>query len=212
MEGPVRGGRFAAALRRFDEENGKDPQRELLDGAEHGREFVYARWLSEWVLKLCPQASEALQLAARSQHICRWTIPRSAYPATRQGYLRWREALKRFHAEKSGEILREVGYPDELVKRVQALNLKWNFPADPESRVLEDALCLLFLERQFGALIPKTAESKLVGILQKTWKKMTPGGRILARELPYSSEERNLLQKALGEAGQGTAGDSGNPR
>ncbi len=207
MEGPARERRFAAALRRFDEANDKDPQRELLDGAEHGREVVYARWLSDWVLKLSPHASEALQLAARSQHICRWTIPRSSYPATRRGYLRWREALKRFHAEKSGEILRELGYPEDLVKRVQVLNLKQNFPGDPESRVLEDALCLVFLAHQFRAMIPKTAEAQLASILQKTWQKMTPGAQALARELPYSPEERNLLKQALGNAGQGTGRD-----
>src|SRR5215471_12541198 len=90
--------RFEAAIQRFDQANSQDPNRELVDGVPHPRELVYARWLTEWVLKLCPNASEELRLAARSQHICRWAIRRNGYPMTRVGYLQWREALKKFHA------------------------------------------------------------------------------------------------------------------
>src|SRR5262245_5323463 len=135
--------RLQAALGRFDEENSRDPNRLVVDGAEQPRELIYARWLSAWVERLCPTASEALRLAARCQHLCRWTIPRDQYPQTRAGYLKWREDLKKFHAQRAGEILREVGYSEEVVEGVQALNLKKNFPRDPESRVLEDALCLV---------------------------------------------------------------------
>src|SRR5712672_2380359 len=133
--------RFETAIRRFDAENSRDPNSETVNGAPQPRELVYAQWLTDWVLRLCPQASEELRLAARCQHLCRWEIPRSSYPMTRAGYLQWRNALKAFHAQKSGEILREVGYPDDTIVRVQNLNLKKNFPNDPDSRVLEDALC-----------------------------------------------------------------------
>src|SRR5439155_8011942 len=129
--------KFEAALRRFDEENSRDPNRE--DGQP--RELLYARRLEQWVLKLCPNADEALRLAARCQHICRWEIPRDSYPMTRPGYLKWRADLKKFHAQKAGEILRETGYDDETIRRVQDLNLKKHFPGDAEARVLEDALC-----------------------------------------------------------------------
>src|SRR5262249_4874591 len=107
--------RFDAALRRFDEENARDP--DVVQ--EQRRELLYARWLTDWVLKLCPEASEELRLAARCQHLCRWTIPRESYPMTRAGYLKWRERLKNFHAEKAGESLREVGYGEDVIQRVQ---------------------------------------------------------------------------------------------
>ncbi len=190
--------RFQAALRRFDEENSRDPNTQRVEGAERPREIIYAEWLTDWVLKLCPEASEELRLAARCQHICRWVIPRNSYPMTRPGYLQWREALKKFHAQKAGEILRAVGYPDDLIGRVQALNLKKNFPRDPESRVLEDALCLVFLEHQFGDLASKTSEVKMIDALQKAWKKMTPAAQTLATKLSYSAREKALLERALG--------------
>jgi hypothetical protein len=192
--------RFETALRRFDEENARDPNGHLQDGVSAPRELVYARWLSDWVLRLKPDASESLRLAARSAHLCRWVIARDSYPMTRAGYLRWRGDLKKFHAHKVGEILTEVGYSQDLVTQVQGLVSKSAFPSDPESRVLEDALCLIFLERQFGDLASKSSDEKLINALQKTWKKMTPAGQAIALTLTYGPRERALLDRALGAA------------
>jgi hypothetical protein len=189
--------KFAAALRRFDEENSRDPNLEIAGGVSHPRELLYAQRLNGWVLRLAPGASEALRLAARCQHICRWQSPRDSYPMNRIGYLKWRADLKKFHAEKSAGILREVGYDEETIRRVQDLNLKKNFPADAETRTLEDALCLVFLEFQFAGLATKTAEDKTVNALQKSWGKMTEAARAEALKLNYGEREKILLQRAL---------------
>jgi Domain of unknown function (DUF4202) len=184
--------KFEAALRRFDAENFRDPNSEN----SQPRELLYAQRLTGWVLKLCP-ASEELRLAARCQHICRWESPRENYPMTRAGYLKWRADLKKFHAQKSGGILREIGYDEETIRRVQDLNLKKNFPNDPETRTLEDALCLVFLEFQFAALAAKTADDKTINALQKSWAKMTEAARTEALKLNYGEREKALLQRAL---------------
>ena len=189
--------RLAAALCRFDEENARDPNTEPVEGVPRARELVYAERLTEWVMKLCPDASEELRLAARCQHLCRWMIPRASYEMNRAGYLRWRGDLKIFHARRAGEILREVGYPGEFIARVQELNLKKNFPADPASRVLEDALCLVFLQYQLAELAARTDDEKIVSALRKSWKKMTPAARELARQLPFAPSEQALLAQAL---------------
>jgi hypothetical protein len=189
--------RFEAALRRFDQENARDPNTELVAGVPRPRELVYAERLTDWVLRLKPDASEALRLAARCQHLCRWMIPRSRYPMDRAGYLKWRTELKKFHAEKSGHILREVGYGEELIGQVQALNLKKDFPRDPDTRVLEDALCLVFLQFQFADLAAKTDADKLVNALHKSWQKMTEPARAEALKLPFAPREKALLEQAL---------------
>ncbi len=194
---PANTERFEAALRRFDEENARDPNLVTVDGRPEPRELVYARWLTGWVLRLCPEASEALRLAARCQHLCRWLVPRQSYPMTRAGYLQWREGLKRFHAQKAGEILREAGYPAEMIQRVQQLNLKHGLPHDAEVQVLEDALCLVFLEHQFGDLAGKTSEEKMINALRKAWLKMSPAGQALARTLSFDPREKALLERAL---------------
>jgi hypothetical protein len=191
--------RFEAALRRFDEENSRDPNMASAGGTPQPRELIYARWLSDWVLKLRPDASEELRLAARCQHLCRWMSPRESYPMTRAGYLRWREDLKKFHAEKAGTILREVGYPEEAVGRVQSFNLKKDLSNDPEVQVLEDALCLVFLERQFADLATKSTDEKMINALQKSWKKMSASGQAFALKLSYGAREKELLERALGQ-------------
>lgn len=190
------GAQFHQVLRRFDDENARDPNLITIGGTVQPRELFYAQRLTEWVLRLCPEASEVLQLAARCQHICRWMIPRNSYPMTRAGYLRWREELKRFHAQKSSEILREAGYPGEMIARVRELNLKKNLGEDPECQVLEDALCLETLQYQLGDLMDKTEPDKMVAILQKTWKKMSPAARQEALGLSFSDREKELLSKA----------------
>jgi hypothetical protein len=191
---------FAAAIARFDAENALDPNMEMDDGTACPRELVYARRLTDWALKLEANASEALRLAARCQHICRWMIPRQSYPMTRPGYLRWRNDLKEFHAQTAGKILREAGYAEEIIEKVQALNLKKNFPRDPESRVLEDALCLVFLEFQFAELASRMDDEKMVNAVQKTWKKMTPAAHARALALPLGPKEAALVQRALASA------------
>lgn len=190
--------RFEEAIRLIDEANSADPNFIDHEGAAMPYEVFYSHRLTDWVLRLRPDASEPLRLAARGQHICRWSIPRSSYPMTRLGYLNWRADLKAFHAEKSAEILALAGYGPEVIERVQTLNFKKHLATDPEVQALEDALCLVTLQYQLAALIRKTDPDKMVSILQKTWKKMSPAAHEHALGLSYTPEEQALLAKALG--------------
>src|SRR4051794_20836166 len=155
------GSRFVSAIGRFDEENSCDPNTIEFQGERLPYELFYAQRLTAWVLKLAPGASEALLLAARSQHLCRWKISRQDYDMTRAGYLKWRADLKQFHADKAGELLQASGYDAGTIARVRALNLKKALGHDPEMQVLEDALCLVTLQYQLRELMPKMAEEKL---------------------------------------------------
>jgi hypothetical protein len=188
---------FREAIRRFDEANSADPNTVVVDGKPVPYELFYALRLTEWVQRLSPNASPALLLAARCQHICRWVIPRGSYPMTRPGYLKWRTDLKQFHAKKSAEILTESGCSPELVTRVQELNLKKNLGQDAELQILEDALCLVTLQYQLTDLVRKTDPDKMVGILQKTWKKMSSRAREEALQLSYPEDQKGLLSRAL---------------
>lgn len=185
------------AFELFDAANANDPnQIEVEDGAQP-KELVFAKRLTESVLALDPNASEALLLASRCQHICRWEVPRSTEPMGRAGYLKWRAGLKKFHAAKSAEILSEVGYPEEMINRVQELNLKKNLKSDSECQTIEDALCLVFLQHQFDALIEGTDPEKMVKIVQKTWAKMSEQGHRAALKLTYSPEAQAVLADSL---------------
>jgi len=189
--------RFQAAIARFDQANSEDPNKEVHEGEEHPRELLYARRLTKWLELLEPDASEPLRLAARCQHICRWTIPRSDYPMDRKGYHQWRTTLARFHAEKAGDILSEVGYDEKTITSVQSLLRKEHLKKNPDTQTLEDVICLVFLEDYFSDFAKQHEEEKLITILRKTWKKMSPRGHQAALQLDLSPADRALVEKAL---------------
>jgi hypothetical protein len=142
--------------------------------------------------------SDELRIAARAQHIRRWEIPRDSYPRDRLGYLKWRTDLQQFHAAKTAEIMQAVGYTEAAISRVKALMTKKRLKQDAEVQVLEDALCLVFLETQFSQFAQSEAD-KIVGILQKTWQKMSPQGQQLALQLPMREADRAIIASALAE-------------
>lgn len=181
----------------FDAANARDPNTVDVDGVPQAKELVFARRLSAAVLALDPEASLPLRLAARCQHIRRWEVPRSTQPMGRAGYLKWRTLLKKFHAAKSAEILRDVGFSEDVIERVQELNLKKNLNSDADCQTLEDALCLVFLEHQFDALIADTEEEKLLGIVRKTWAKMSHRGQQAASKIDFSENGTRVLDQAL---------------
>jgi hypothetical protein len=196
-------GRFRAAIARIDAAHAEDPSREVVDGREVPRELLYAERMTRWLERLAPEASEALRLAVRAQHLRRWSIPRDRYPMDRHGYLRWRTELAREHAESTGEILRAVGYDEETIRRVQALLRKQGLRTNEETQILEDAACLVFLEHDFAAFARKQEEAKLIEILRKTWLKMSPRAHTAALALPLAPEHRSLVERALDEAKAG---------
>ena len=177
---------FLNAIERIDAANAPVPA-----------EVLYSQHMTAWLKKLYPQASEALQLAARAQHIRRWEVPRDSYPMDRAGYHRWRTGLYTFHGDAAAKILQEIGYDDETIARVRSLLKKERLKADPETQALEDVICVVFLENYFADFAAKHHEEKLIGILRRTWAKMSQVGRDAALKLPMSSEASALIGKAL---------------
>ena len=189
--------RFEKAIAAIDAANADDPNRETWEGTEHPKELIYARRMTDWLEKLAPDAPEHLKLAARAQHLRRWMKPRDAYPRDRKGYHLWRTELYGFHAEEAEKILREFGYDDQTVEQVRNLLLKKNIKTDPEMQLLEDVICLVFLEFYFADFAPHYDEEKVITILQRTWKKMSERGHAEALKLDLTPEAAALVKKAL---------------
>ena len=184
------------AIEKIDAANANDPNLMEDDGQMRPIELVHAERRTDWLHKLVGNASDELLLAARGQHIRRWEIPRDSYPRDRASYLKWRNDLKKFHAEKTTEIMKEVGYDDTAVDRVTSLILKKRLKLDADVQALEDSLCLVFLETQFTDFA-KQESDKIANILRKTWRKMSPQGQQFALQLPMSDEDRQIVESAL---------------
>jgi hypothetical protein len=189
--------RFEDALRRFDEANAEDPTHEIVDGQPLPKELVYGQRMSARLAVFAPDAPETVKLAARAQHIRRWEVPRDSYPEGRGGYLKWRTDLYKRHAQIAGEIMTQVGYDDDTVERVQTLLRKRGLKTDPDVQLMEDVICLVFLEHYFHDFAQKHDEEKLIPIVQKTWNKMTDKAHEAALALDYAPEDLAVIQKAL---------------
>ena len=191
--------RFEATLAAFDAANAEDPN---LDQGRP-KELLYAQRMSEMLARFAPDASEAVQLAVRAQHIQRWKTPRASYPADRQGYLQWRTGLYKFHAETAGRIMRETGYDAETIERVQAAVGKKGIKVNAETQLLEDVTDLVFLEHYlagFAARHPDYDEAKWIEIIRKTWQKMSADARefVLAGKASLPEALTPLILKAVG--------------
>ena len=189
--------RLEAAFLRFDEANAEDPNTELVDGREVPKELVYGQRMSARLATFAPDARETVRLAARAQHIRRWEVPRESYPAGRAGYLKWRTDLYKRHGDTAAEIMQDVGYDDDTIERVRTLLRKRGLKTDPDVQLLEDVICLVFLEHYFHEFAKKHDEEKLIPIVQKTWKKMTEAAHGAALRLDYAPEDLAIIQKAL---------------
>ena len=178
----------AKAYAAIDVVNSDDPS---------GEAVVYGQRMSVRLAKFAPAASLALRIAARSQHIRRWEIPRDRYPAGRQGYHQWRRALYDFHAETAGGVLRELGHEQSLIDRVGQLLRKQGLRVDSETQVLEDVACLVFLEHYFADFIKKHERKKLIPIVQRTWAKMSEAAQAEALRMDLPPMAGELVAAAL---------------
>src|SRR5690242_17705375 len=125
--------RIAAATARFSAIHAEDPRGADVGGARVPFAERYHARLEHWVRTLSPaEAGVALVLASRCQHLRRWAIPRSGYPAGPLGYKKWRSQLALAHADEASAILREVGLEDDVVDRVRRLLLKRGLGSDAE--------------------------------------------------------------------------------
>lgn len=189
--------RFENAISKFDAYNAMDPNKEVVDGLSLAKELVYAQRMSDWLARFAPDAGEEVRLAARCQHIGRWQIPRKTYPEGRKGYLQWRSKLKEMHADIADGILRESGYGDETVENVRFLLLKKDLQHNTGTQLLEDVVCLVFIEYYLADFVVKHDPQKVIDVLRKTLKKMSPRAREQALTIPLDASTRNILQSAV---------------
>jgi uncharacterized protein DUF4202 len=191
--------KYDAVVAAIDVANAADPNVIESGGQAEPAELVYGRRMSTTLARMAPGASEPLRIAARGQHIERWRLARKSYPDGRAGYLRWRKDAKELHARRLGDIMAQAGYDTGDVDRVGALVRKEKLKLDPEAQLLEDVVCVVFLEHYLAPFMAKTEPAKLPGILAKTWKKMSDFGHAEALKLSVPPHVLRLLEQGLAE-------------
>jgi hypothetical protein len=187
------------AFAAIDAANSLDPKSVDVDGVPRPANLIYGLYMSEELARFAPDASEALRIAARGQHIERWIIPRSSYPMDRPGYLRWRLALREHHAARLTEILTELAFEPATITRAVSIVRKERLKQDEEAQTLEDVICIVFLKYELPVFATKYEENdpKLADILAKTWRKMSERGHQAALAIPPAPDVVALLHQGL---------------
>jgi tRNAThr (cytosine32-N3)-methyltransferase len=188
---------LARARAAIDAAHAADPKRTAEGRAA---ELVYAERMEAWVGRLVPEASELLRLAARCQHLERWTTPRSSYPMDKLGYHAWRRGLYVKQAERARALLLEAGVEAGAAAEVATWVSKTGLKSNAGTQALEDAACLVFLENEiadFAASHADYTEEKFIDILRKTWRKMSPAAQQAALALELPAPIAALVGRAL---------------
>jgi hypothetical protein len=196
--------RYRRAIAGIDAANAADPVTIVVDGEERPKEQAHAEFMTAWVTRLDPSATEVQLIAARAHHLRRWTVPRSSYPDGRAGYLRWRTALRKQHAEEVAAILESEGYDADEVEAVQRIIRKEGLGTDPAVQVQEDALCLVFLQTQLAGTVDQLGDDHVVEVIRKTAAKMSPAARDHIGAVAMRDHDRDLIARALGASGRRT--------
>jgi Domain of unknown function (DUF4202) len=189
--------RCQEAIELIDEANSEDPNTETWEGVEYPRELLYGRRMTAWLERLQPEPSDLQYIAARGQHIRRWTVPRNRYPMTRVGYLQWRTGLYDFHAKQVGKIMVQAGYEPDAIEQVRRILRKRGLKKDPDVQLIEDVACLVFIENYFLDFAKEYEEEKVLSVIRKTWKKMSPHAQQAALDIALPERAAGLIRKAL---------------
>lgn len=166
-------------------------------------ELVYADRMEAWVARVTDDASPLLRLAARCQHLERWSVPRASFPEGKVGYLNWRRSLYTKQADRARALLLDAGLSAAEAGDAATWVAKTALKTNPGTQALEDAACLVFLENEIGAFAAQHADyprEKFVDILHKTWRKMSPRAQALALALDLPPVIAALVREAVGGA------------
>ena len=194
---------FSRAIALVDQANGEDPHQDT-DDAGHAlpKELLYGQRMSDMLARFAPAADPAMQVAVRAQHIRRWTVPRDRYPMDKVGYHQWRTGLYRFHGDLAAQLAREAGAPEAEAARIQAAVSKRDLKTNADTQLVEDVASLVFIESYMAHFASQKAdysEEKWLGIIAKTWRKMSAAAQDFALKggIRLPAPLVPLIQKAI---------------
>jgi hypothetical protein len=204
----MKNARLDAVIAAIDATNADDPRHTDVGGTPRPYENVYSERMTARLAAMYPGASELLQIAARAQHLRRFDIPRAGYPEGCAGYNDWRRACRDHHATLVAAIMAPAGYLADEIAHVGMLIRKEQLKKDRESQALENVVDVVFVEHYFDDFLSKYSqysEEKLIDIVGKTLKKMSPAGHAAALALDLPERNRALIMAAVAKESEALA-------
>jgi len=192
--------RYNAVIADIDTANARDQRTVTVAGVARPYELVYAERMSQRLETMYPEASDLLRIAARGQHIRRFDIPRGNFAEGRDGYNEWRRTCREHHAKLLHDIMSRHGYDSRDIEHVAKLVKKEQLKKDKESQALENVVDVVFLDHYFDEFYGKYShydDAKIIDIIGKTLRKMSPKGHQAALALDLPERTRKLVLAAV---------------
>ena len=185
---------YKTAIELIDKVHNQDPTSDTIDGVKIKAELLYSNRMLSVLEKVAPDASLELKLAAKCQHISRWSIPRATFSMDKKGYYQWRAAIMEHQLSVTTSVLKQAEINDQRIEIiVDALKNKAD-KTNLNASIIEDTACLTFIKWYLVPFAGQFDAAKAKIILQKTAGKMSERGLGLIPEFELSNEVLDILK------------------
>jgi hypothetical protein len=179
----------------------KQKIRAIVAGSSVPEDPCHAENTLAWLLKLNPEADEALQIAALGHDIDRAL---EAHKIKRADFRDF-DAFKAAHARNSAEILRGImeacGVPPDTASEVDRLVCHHETGGDPRADLLKDADGISFFEVNLPLYYERHSRKEALRRCVWGYRKLCERMRRVTQTLSYDNDELNfLLKEAIGIA------------
>jgi len=156
-------------------------------------DLIHSQNTREWVLKLYPEADQALQIAALGHDIERSIEERKIQRANFPDY----DEFKKAHSQNSAIILQEIllkyNVDKDFIDRVDYLVLLHEIGGTPEADILKDADSISFFEVNLPFYFQRNSDRETVFRMKWGYKKLSKTARSIVGNFSYNDIELEIL-------------------
>ncbi len=174
----------------------------VISGSSVPEDPVHSKNTLTWLLKLKPDADEALQIAALGHDIERAIDQRKVRREDFEHYDRFKAA----HAHNSAEILKEImldcGVDETLIEQICALVRRHEVGGDERSDLLKDADSISYFEVNLPHYYNRHGWDETKRRCLWGYKRLSEKMKTLAAKLTFENDELRALMRITIEEGQ----------
>ena len=162
-------------------------------------ELMHAQLVLKWVLKLKPDADEALKIAALARDIDRAITGITEKDLS--DYSKINE-FKKEHSVRSANFIAELlvkhGCQEEIIKKVKDLVEKHEVGGDSESDILMNADSLAYFEYNIPSYLKRNGEERTREKIKFMFSRLSDDAKKLVKQINFSdSQIASLVKESL---------------
>lgn len=186
---------YRIASEKIDAAHSSDETMQLENGNLVPAELLYSKRMLSVLELVNAGSSFEIKIAAQCQHLKRWSVPRSLYPYDRRGYHQWRQVVMDFQLQETKLILSLAYIGESDIKHILTILKEQGNKLNPESQMIMDTACLVFLKWYMEPFAGKHQNEKVIDILRKTMRKMSSKGVNLISQLDLPVSAKTILEQ-----------------